>query len=664
MQPYLPFRRAARALSPLVLSLAAAVATAETVHYPASLADMPTARIPYPAGAAGTVLQSTHSISRPRAEMWRMEEKLSETYNLPIDPTPDNPLDLGNAGGSRIVGWALTEPGGAQHWFADVYLQGGALPDPETRFEVLVVVDKNGDNRITGDEVLCHARNTGITAHCRVDLRAFPARNLNILTRLHSHTQSTFPLVMTARTARFASSGGVVRAMATLPADTRVVLPDAITAHTPFSATFHHYSRLGQYPETRFGGVLITDQSQSSATAQVVPMNFSIEEVAPVGRPFAMAAGRLLPQLLTAQTAVTLQPGESHPQLYVDNSDQDYLVVQASTLEGVDVHVWRDLLPQSAVDSTRIQAPTGDHLVTVLRKGMSSSDGGPNSTSICSVHCEISRGVGAGRYFITPVNTSDRPVMVRLGVSLRRTLGADPGTGLGVPSGNYYNPLRSGDGVFIDTVDGTPNGVFYTFDEAGLPTWYSLSGTSPLRFVWQGTIYDQANGTRAVGRFSMVKDALKDELVFSWSIGDTSGSNRLVLAARSGCAGVNGVPAQVSGHWYAPDSPGWGMNVQGLGDTTVLGAYFYDAARKPRWAIGTSNDAGSTKTFALHQVTGACPTCAYVAPTVTPVGQWGVDFASATDARSRPSITFVAPLSGQFAQQQAVVRATSPVACQ
>ncbi|UXI67030.1 hypothetical protein [Tahibacter amnicola] len=643
----------------LLLAATGSVAMAQTAYYPAAMGRLPEALVAMPTGTTSVSLVVDASLAHPRATVWQAEHLLTRASTLAPDATPHDEFDV-EGGGTSFTQMPLTDADGRQLWFADIVVLDAADGTPASPVSLTVGIDRNRDGHASWDELLCRAVNRRGEARCHVDLRGLVAESLWILTRREDGVIDDVFLQTRITGARFSVNAGKTIALSPFPDSLEVALPETVTTGTSFAAQIHHRALATDPAGVPLGGLLISDSAGAGAIA--VPLRFSFTEVVQSGQAYSLTPyethwGR-------PWTTVLLQPGERRTGLYVDNPNGSELLVKADHLLGVDVHVAYQPFAESRVDSTPQHWSDTIPEIAVLRQGtLVTTVMGDNALMICAF-CSHSRRLLPGRYFIMPVNKTNRPMTVRIKVAISRMADENPPRNFRAVSGNYFNPQRQGDGVFVDAVHNDAIGVFYTFGEDGRPVWYSMAGTSPIGYVWTGTLYEQDRGTRAAGRFVMVADlAMPNHLIFSWNIRGKAGSNRLVLAARSACAPLDSLAAPLSGHWYAPGNPGWGMNVQGVGDATVLGAYFYDAEGRPRWAIGTSVDPGSVKSFAMQQVLGACPSCVYSSPTVTPIGEWTVDFASPAEGLSRPSVQFVAPLRGGFSRPQAVERATNMLSC-
>src|SRR5205807_1465229 len=99
--------------------------------------------------------------------------------------------------------------------------------------------------------------------------------------------------------------------------------------------------------------------------------------------------------------------------------------------------------------------------------------------------------------------------------------------------GAYFNPQRSGHGIFMNDAAGNRVLYWYTYLEDGTPVWYTAGAPVPdastgtwiaqlLRVNWKGDV---------INTFGIVGDVLltpinATDFMFSWHLNGTSGSER------------------------------------------------------------------------------------------------------------------------------------------
>jgi hypothetical protein len=236
-------------------------------------------------------------------------------------------------------------------------------------------------------------------------------------------------------------------------------------------------------------------------------------------------------------------------------------------------------------------------------------------------------------------------------------------------SGQYYNPQRSGHGVFVDFADSQWVAVWYTYLEDGTPTWYYAQGPAPapggtgtwsaplLRVGWSGS----ATHATEVGEI-IVTPVSATSMQFSYNLDGDSGSEALVRLGGTGCPSSSGAALDATGHWYSPTQSGFGYSAQYEPDQEIYLSYLYDAAGVARWLIGAKPWNEAATQVNLEQIAGSCPTCGLAATTSRATGQLTRSLGTNADgkrglAQVGVNATLLAPLSGSWSQS----RATEPL---
>lgn len=196
-------------------------------------------------------------------------------------------------------------------------------------------------------------------------------------------------------------------------------------------------------------------------------------------------------------------------------------------------------------------------------------------------------------------------------------------------SGMWFNPARSGHGFDLQYAGQQIFATWFTYDNNSLPVWYQAAAPftntasqqrwrAPLnRFVWNPST--QRAVASEVGELTMTFSA-KNRGQVDWRIGSASGSESIQPLI----ADQNPVFNR-SGNWYAPTQSGWGLGVYTQGNSNFTVMYFYDAEQQPRWVFGQG---GLEDQVSLSMIAnrGACPQCAYSAPTNSAAGNLQLRF--------------------------------------
>ena len=232
--------------------------------------------------------------------------------------------------------------------------------------------------------------------------------------------------------------------------------------------------------------------------------------------------------------------------------------------------------------------------------------------------------------------------------------------------GQYFNPDRSGHGVFVDFAGDQWVAVWYTYLEDGTPTWYYSQAAAPVaggsgmwtaplfRVGWNGSA---ANSTE-IGQM-LVTPTSPSSMVFSYNLDGDSGSEKMVrLGGGSGCPTSLGAPLDATGHWFSPSLSGFGYSAQYEPTQEIYAAYLYDAAGIARWLIGAKPWNESVNQVSLEQLRGSCPTCGFSATASTLTGT--LTRTLGTNADGKRGLTqidlrgpLLAPMAGSWSQSRA-----------
>jgi subtilisin family serine protease len=361
----------------------------------------------------------------------------------------------------------------------------------------------------------------------------------------------------------------------------------------------------------------------------------------------------------TANKSVTLDlaPGAAHERLVVDvPANATSLAVTTSGSGEVDLYVAKSPAID-ATQSTIAAAPArGAALGTSIHAG---------ATERVDLLASGAPALTPGRWYVTPVNagTTRARVTVTAEVALPASSGALPL--LPWRQTAYFNPSRSGHGVFLSEGAGQRVLIWYTYEVDGAPTWYLAQGPVPdarvgsiwsaplLRFAWNGA---SAAGA-PVGEAILTRTA-QNAFTYSWRVDGTYGSENMVEVAQPTCPRST---TDYGGTWYAPAQSGFGYSVLTPGNTEVEVAYLYDDVGNPRWLYAQGDP--SAAAFDLLQFRGFCPTC----PTSISFGTAGTltrTFANAGAGTAAVTATLLAPLAGAWTRaNEATVKLTDDLTC-
>lgn len=217
--------------------------------------------------------------------------------------------------------------------------------------------------------------------------------------------------------------------------------------------------------------------------------------------------------------------------------------------------------------------------------------------------------------------------------------------------GHWWDPSRSGHGFEIFNAADQVMAVWYTYDTAAKPIWYTAQGPRaelgvkawPLQaHRWSGGRISQST---TVGELRLVVKHT-EQIAAEWYFPGSSGGNRGTAMLRPYLASTLINEVDHTGHWFDPTQSGWGFTLTEQGDTLGSVLYAYDASGAPTWIAGFGRRRGPVVDF--FATTGTCAQCAYAPISTRPVGSVRFEYAgeseltirSSLDVAFAPSVTF------------------------
>jgi hypothetical protein len=268
----------------------------------------------------------------------------------------------------------------------------------------------------------------------------------------------------------------------------------------------------------------------------------------------------------------------------------------------------------------------------------------------------------AGRFWITVTNRASDAL--RFDVDVQGT-----GSAKTIAPGAYFNPERSGHGVFLYPAGPDLAGLWYTYDDAAQPTWYYLQGPAAnAKGAWRGDLYRSVwlgdrNVLTAVGE-AVVTPLENGDVVYTYALDGRFGTERLI-GFGSGCPSVSGSVVDASGHWFDPRRAGMGYSTQFFADYEFHAAFVYDASGLARFVTAEApGPIVADRTLRLEQLEGFCPLCERLgAPRRRAVGTLQRRIAGERVVQMAPDLRFAAPLMGAHAQRDDVMALGSTQGC-
>jgi uncharacterized secreted protein with C-terminal beta-propeller domain len=191
--------------------------------------------------------------------------------------------------------------------------------------------------------------------------------------------------------------------------------------------------------------------------------------------------------------------------------------------------------------------------------------------------------------------------------------------------GHWWDSNRSGSGFELFNVGPDAMAIWYTFDEAGRPVWYTAQGpvgdTEPWPLLKHRWLNGRHDSFETVGTLRLT--VRNPELVdAAFQIGSRSGTWSIRPFNNSGVS----TELDHTGSYFNPANSGWGFTLTQQGD--VLGGvlYTYDASGAPTWYAGF--DRGNPTSVGFIAATGSCPACTYSGTLTQSVGRITFEFRS------------------------------------
>ncbi len=227
--------------------------------------------------------------------------------------------------------------------------------------------------------------------------------------------------------------------------------------------------------------------------------------------------------------------------------------------------------------------------------------------------------------------------------------------------GGYFNPSRSGHGLFLYPAGNDWAGLWYTYQQDGEPVWYYLQAAKPgANGIWTAPIYRSGwNGSRnhltEVGRATITPTA-NDAFQFTYVLDGETGSEPFTSFGR-GCPSIDGRVVDASGHWFDPARAGAGYSVQLLPNYEFHAVFAYSARGEPRFLVAERNGVGAAnQTLPLQQLRGFCPLCTRSGdPQRATVGVLRREFVNGQLSRIAADAAFTNGTTGTWVVNDAVV---------
>jgi hypothetical protein len=271
----------------------------------------------------------------------------------------------------------------------------------------------------------------------------------------------------------------------------------------------------------------------------------------------------------------------------------------------------------------------------------------------------------AGRWYVVPSGQANGTATIDVSVQLTPARPAPT-----IRSGGYFNPSRSGHGLFLYPTGRDWAGLWYTYSQDGAPVWYYLQSPAPgADGVWSAPVFRSGwNGSRnhltEVGRATITPTA-NDAFQFTYVLDGETGSEPFVSFGR-GCPSIGGQVVDASGHWFDPARAGTGYSVQLFPNAEFYAVFAYSSRGVPRFLVAERNGVGAANdTVPLQQLRGFCPLCVRTGnPERANVGVLRREFVNGQLSRIAVDGAFTNGTPGTWAANDAVVPLGATQGCE
>lgn len=389
--------------------------------------------------------------------------------------------------------------------------------------------------------------------------------------------------------------------------------------------------------EKRIGFLIV----QASLGSNALEIPVELTRTGTSFEPFALANN--------VARSVTLPVGSTHNKLYFDVPPNATSVTFTTTGTGT---VTLGAARLASTTAPVIEPAPGTNAFT------SSAVGANQSITLSGANLQ------PGRWYLKPTNAGGATATVAVKAIVNTS-----NVGATFKPGSYYNPNRSGHGVFI-----YPGGtdwavIWYTYLQDTTPTWYYMQGAKPgVDGIWKGQIYRAVwNGTTkshtVIGEAQITVTGT-NTFNFHYNLDGQTGSEPM-SAYVTGCPQFNGSDLNISAHWYNPAESGFGYSFQVNPTYEFVANFLYDGQGVSRFLVAErgGNYSSASESFALEQIGGFCPLCTAVPTTRTTVGTFSRTYSTNNIVSVGTNVTFANGVPGSWNRTSGVAALTEKQGC-
>lgn len=550
------------------------------------------------------------------------------TPSLQQDPTNNDPYD---AFGTGIFTDTFTIPAspvsGPVTYKVHVATSSSASPD----VDLFVGSDDNGNGLPGSAEELCVSAGPNATELCEFNITttSVPQTFWLLAQNYNDQTNGSSDLV------RIDSYQAPVQAGTT--GNFTATGPGHLASGASFKARLAWDDPTFLAGQKRIGFLII----QASEGSNTLEIPVELTRTGATFEPFALANN--------VARSVTLPAGATHNKLYFDVPPNATSVTFTTTGTGtVTLGTARLASPTAPL----IEAAPGTNTFT------SSVAGANQSITISGGNLQ------PGRWYLKPTNAGGATATVAVKAVINTS-----NVGATFKPGSYYNPNRSGHGVFI-----YPGGtdwavIWYTYLQDTTPTWYYMQGPKPGQDgIWKGQIYravwNGATKSQTVIGEAQITVTGTNTFDFHYNLDGQTGSEPM-SAYLTGCPQFNGSDLDISSHWYNPAESGFGYSFQVYPTYEFVANFLYDGEGVSRFLVAerAGSYSNASETFNIDQIGGFCPLCAAVTTTRTTVGTFSRTYTTNGIVSAGSNVNFANGVPGSWSKTSAVAALTETQGC-
>lgn len=559
------------------------------------------------------------------------------TQTIKEDPTNSDPFD-GGVGVFTV--WHNLAQGG-------LWLHAETLASTAADLDLFVGRDDNEDGVADVEEQLCESTSPDDVENC--EIFNLPAGNYWVLVQNWQGTQANGDAATLVSAAIDGSEESTLVASG----------PGIIGGGEAFTvrASWSNINALSG--QQWLGAVGIGTRRGSPNNIGVIPVRFNRD---------GYAAPQTLPLMNGTSHKLALAGNATNQRLFIDIPPgvTTLNIAAQGASSGQNNALSMELFRQDF--SAALSSPPFAELPDGLATAGSASGSGGNGPLIT-----LGGPVAQGRYFVRLRNNAAAAAAVSIMAAVTSSASSlNPHRGLwdsdrtiaqaadsNIAQGAEWN--SAGDADFT---------LWYTYDDAGQPTWYIASAAAVSGNIWTADLLRVTNDgaqqqENRAGRLAVTFIA-DDRLIYSYSLLGQSGFDSMHPNAPNTCPEVNGGPKSYTGHWY--------RGVPGLGGATLLAYanaeaqihYIYDAKGEPRWLLASHDTEPEFIPGVLQmlQFSGFCAVCAPVAVSFSNVGDINFAFGAETSGNWTLDFDLDAPLVQSIERSDSIVKLSATLSCE